>query len=185
MSTLLEIFRQCCTPRERPCRFDLYQPFTQRTFVYATCGYIAVRVCITRWPETPLPIATGRTPPMLELPWHDGGNWPERSLPDPGPVVMETCEECNGLDSVECEACGGDRTWPRNDRLIVDAEKNVGLGRERIRDLVSWGVKSVRVNPEGSPVCPVYFEVGDVQWLLMPMAGNNEVAGSYIDEDRA
>lgn len=174
--TIPKIFKDCCA--EEGFRYAMEHPFVSGDYVAATDGRILVRMPKDKcgWLDA-IPPTDKKAPPIADLAW----NKPALAIvevPAVGPVVIEKCEECKGLgqggcphcgSEWDCEACGGEGSYERNDRIVL-APTAIGIGERFARLLGEWGVTHLQTRTaDPNEIAALYFSIGDVEGLLMPV----------------
>lgn len=175
MTQSREILQACCA--EHVTRYTIGLPFVLDEYMCATNGHLCVRMPLENcdW-KADIPMDNrGQLPPIHALRW-DIPRGPMIDLPPvPDEPPQTECRSCDGGgyhhcscgDYHRCEACDGNGT--------VDGDEpatKVGpvlLGTPYVRLLRSFGVKQISPAIENIHKSPVYFSVGDIEGLLMPV----------------
>lgn len=98
-----EELKRFCIAENGWTSFDIGDPFELGDFTYATNGHIAIRT-----PRIDDGISSdGRKIPNIEKIFSDAIE-PEEYIPvpDPGPIIVEVCDECWEGPDCECEGTG-------------------------------------------------------------------------------
>ncbi len=194
------IFDDCCHKGE-PSRYAIDRPFRDGEYVCATDGRIVVRL---HDPANEYP-SDAKGPPVGSLPWSEKHGPPMRMPPLPEAVV-EPCPKCKGTRKVECGRCDEGKIKCSECGNIYRCPDCVGgeFPCEKCKDgtITRDGFRAVRIGlvciapgyarllarhgavvhpPTMGGRSPVYFNVGEIEGLVMPYKVDNPLDPDILE----